>query len=208
MSKFKLNRKLLIPLLAILVIAPVITADVIYYYQGTINVYTTSAGLVIQIGPNGRVPLPSGSGTGYYIYVTTSPSTSKYPTSFTANINITNASYAYFYEAVTLTVLTSSYIYFSNITYTPTTNYINNMWLVITTTSGNTVYSQQIISNGKAVQPTTVLTLSPGTYYIGIVVQPNTPLPSPSANSIATITVYLSDNVISSSSVPLPSGIW
>lgn len=199
MSKFKLNRKLLIPLLAILVIAPVITADVIYYYQGTINVYTTSQAIKLGLGPNYNAPLPSGSGPGYYIYVTTSL------TSFTAYINITNASYAYFYGAVTLTVLTSSYIYFSNITYTYTTNYINNMWLVITTTSGSTVYSQQIISNGKAVQPsTTSPLLSPGTYYIGIVVQPNTPLPPPSANSIAKITVYLSNNVISGSPVQLP----
>ena len=204
MSKFKLSKKLLIPLLAILFIAPVITADVIYYYQGTINVYTTSAGLIIQIGPNGRVPIPSG--TGYYINVTTSS------TSFTAKINITNASLDYFYQVVTLTVLKPSYLYFSNITYTytTTTNYINNAWLVITAPNGNTVYSQQIISNGKAVAQasTTSPLVSPGTYYIGIVVQPNTPLPPPSANSIATITVYLSDNVISSTAVPLPPGIW
>ncbi|MEM4086346.1 MAG: hypothetical protein QXR34_08315 [Saccharolobus sp.] len=180
-----------------MVIAPVITADVIYYYQGTINVYTTSAGLIIEVGPNYYVPLPSG--TGYYIYVTTTS------TSFTANINITNASLAYFYQAVTLTVSKTSNIYFSNITYNGNANYINNMWLVITNTSYNKQI--QIISNGKAVQPTTALTLSPGTYYIGIVVQPNTPLPPPSANSIATITVYISDNVISSTAVPLPPGI-
>ena len=203
MSKSKLSKKLLIPLLAILVIAPVITADVIYYYQGTINVYTTSAGLIIQIGPNGREPIPSGS--GYYINVTTSS------TGFTANINITNASLAYFYQAVTLTVSKTANIYFSNVTYTPTTatNYINNMWLVITNPSGSTVYHQQIISNGKAVAQasTTSPLVSPGTYYIGIVVQPNTPLPPPSAKSIATITVYISSNPVSGIPVPPPS-LW
>ena len=197
MSKFKLSRKLLIPLLAILVIAPVITADVIYYYQGTINVYTTSSPIQLTAGPNGDQKLPSG--LGYYIYVTTTS------TSFTANINITNASLAYFYQAVTLTVSKTANIYFSNITYNGNVSYINNMWLVITNTSYNKQI--QIISNGKPVQPTAALTLSPGTYYIGIVVQPNTPLPPPSANSIATITVYLSDNVISSTAVPLPPGI-
>ena len=203
MSKFKLSRKLLIPLLTILVIAPVITADVIYYYQGTINVYTTSAGLIIELGPNHSVPIPSG--TGYYINVTTSS------TSFTAKINITNASLDYFYQVVTLTVLKPSYLYFSNVTYTPTTatNYINNMWLVITNPSGSTVYHQQIISNGKAVAQasTTSPLLAPGTYYIGIVVQPNTPLPPPSANSIATITVYISSNPVSGIPVPPPS-LW
>ena len=202
MSKSKLSKKLLIPLLAILVIAPVITADVIYYYQGTINVYTTSSPIQLAVGPNGNQKLPSG--LGYYIYVTTTS------TSFTANINITNASYAYFYQAVTLTVLKPSYLYFSNITYTytTTTNYINNMWLVITAPKGNTVYSQQIISNGKAVAQasTTSPLLAPGTYYIGIVVQPNTPLPPPSANSIATITVYISTNV-AGTPVP-PPYLW
>ncbi|MEM3351127.1 MAG: hypothetical protein QXZ23_12800 [Saccharolobus sp.] len=55
MSKFKLSRKLLIPLLAILVIVPVISADVIYYYQGNINVYATSPPIQLAVGPNGNV---------------------------------------------------------------------------------------------------------------------------------------------------------
>ncbi|MEM3351128.1 MAG: hypothetical protein QXZ23_12805 [Saccharolobus sp.] len=83
------------------------------------------------------------------------------------------------------------------------------MWLVITDSNGNTVYSQQIISSGNAVQPSSGFTLSTGTYYIGIIVQPVTPLPSPSANSIATITVYLSANVVqqNANAVPLPNSV-
>ncbi|ARM76743.1 hypothetical protein B6F84_12450 [Acidianus manzaensis] len=62
----------------------------------------------------------------------------------------------------------------------------------------------QIISGGKASTPSTPITLASGTYYISFLVQPTTPLPGPTSSPITTITVYLGDNVATSSNIPLP----
>ncbi|ARM76744.1 hypothetical protein [Acidianus manzaensis] len=128
------KRKLLIPLLILAFIIPVITADVIYYYSGVISVTTTSSPLTLSTGPNGVVTLPSSSGKGYYIDVTVPKGTN----SFTANINITNSSYAYFYEAVTLTANQALNLYVTNVSITQSSTYINNMWIYIGTSSDPT----------------------------------------------------------------------
>ncbi len=192
-------KRYLIPLIVILAILPVVTADVIYYYQEQICVYTTSSPITISTGPNGVVKLPRG--TGYYVNVTTSSSNS-----FTANVNITNSSCDYFYEIVSLKVSSTVNLYVSNTyyVYPSSFNPINNACIVIYSSSGSYVTTLPIIQNGNAVTTSKPVPLSAGTYYISLLIQPNTPLPPPSANNIAAITVYLGANVVSSSAVPLP----
>ncbi|QGA53922.1 hypothetical protein GFS03_04690 [Sulfolobus sp. E5-1-F] len=191
----KLSRKILIPLLLVAFIIPVVTADVIYYYSGTINVNTTSSPITITPGPNGNVQ--------NYITVTTPTGSNPGTNSFTATIYITNSSYAYFYQAVQLTVSSQIYLYITNIQ--ASASYINNMWMIIQSSSGSTVATIQIINGGAAVSsPSTPISLSAGTYYISFLVQPTTPLPQPSTTSIETVTLYLGANVVSSTALPLP----
>ncbi len=198
MSRFS-KRKILIPLLVLAAIIPVVAADVIYYYSGVVNVYSTSSPITISVGPNGVQKLPSPS-AGYYIYVTALKRST-----FTANVNITNSSYDYFYKAVTLTVSTTVNLFVTNVSYTYTsTNPIDNAWIVIYSSSGTYKGEFQVISSGKATTPSTIITLSADTYYISILIQPNTPLPPPSSSSIATFSIYLGDNVVTPSAVPLP----
>ncbi|AWR97945.1 hypothetical protein DFR86_10635 [Acidianus sulfidivorans JP7] len=192
------KRKILIPLLILAFAIPIVTADVIYYYSGVINVTTTSSPIGISTGPNGVVKLPSG--TGYYIDVSAPKGTN----SFTAYINITNSSYAYFYEAVTLNAYQALNLYITNISIAQSSTYINNMWIVIGSSTNPSEYSIQIISGGKPTTPSTPITLTTGTYYVSFLVQPTTPLPAPSTTSIATVTVYFGDNVATSSNIPLP----
>lgn len=200
MGKIFINRKVLIPILILAAIVPVVAADVIYYYSGVVNVYSTASPLIIKPGPNGVVPLPSGE-KGYYINVTTTPANS-----FTANINITNSSYDYFYEAVTLKASSALNLFITNVTYSysSSSSPINNAWIVIESSTGSYDNEFQVISAGSVVSSTSPITLTAGTYYIGILIQPNTPLPPPSSSVIATFTVYFGDNVVGASSVPLP----
>lgn len=179
---------------------PVVTADVIYYYQGQINVYATSSPITIAVGPNGMVKLPSGN--GYYVNVVSTKGTN----SFTAYVNITNSSYDYYYQIVSLTVSSTVNLYITNTTYTyySSSNPINNAYIVIYSTSGSYVSTIQIINKGNAVTTSTPISLPSGSYYISLLIQPNTPLPPASSSAIATITVYLGANVASSSAVPLP----
>jgi len=200
MRKLNISRRILIPILVLVAIVPVVAADVIYYYSGVVNIYSTSSPLTISVGPNGVVSLPSGK--GYYIDVTTTPANS-----FTADINITDSSYDYFYEAVTLTASSTLNLYITNVSYSPTstTNPITNAWIIIDNSAGEYYGEFEVISSGSAVSsPSSVITLPSGTYYIGILIQPSTPLPSPSSSSIAKFTVYFGDNVASTIAVPLP----
>jgi hypothetical protein len=193
------KRKILIPLLILAAIIPVVAADVIYYYSGTLDVTATSSPMTLSPGPNGVVANPSG---GYYIYVTVQ----RRSNSFTANLNITNSSYDFFYEAVTLVASTTVNLFVTNVTYTYTssTNPIGNAWLVVYSSSGTLEGEFQVITSGGQTTPSNVITLAAGTYYISILIQPNTPLPPPSSSSIATLSIYLGDNVVTPSAVPLP----
>lgn len=187
-------RRLIVPLIILLALVPVITADVIYYYQGTINVSTTSQPLSLATGPNGNV--------ANYVTVTTPTGGS----SFTATVYITNSTYDYYYQMVTLNAKQNLNLFVSNVTYTPTTatSYIQNAWLVIYSSTGSFITAIQIISNGKAITtPSTPISLALGTYYISLQIQPVTPLPA-AGNNVATITVYFGDNVVTASSIPLP----
>ncbi|MEM0290239.1 MAG: hypothetical protein QXD10_10015 [Metallosphaera sp.] len=186
------KRKLLVPLLFLTFLLPIVSADVIYFYQGTINVSTTQSPIILAVGPNGNV--------NNYIS-TTVP---KYGSSFTANINVTNSTYAYFYQAVVMTVIKAGNLY-TNVTISPSTaSYINNMWLIISSPSSSTPYVIQIIKSGNPISSPTSYTLSQGTYYISFLVQPNTPLPNPSQSIIETVTVNLGDNVASITPIAPP----
>ncbi|AEB95141.1 conserved hypothetical protein [Metallosphaera cuprina Ar-4] len=184
------KRKLLVPLLFLTFLLPIVSADVIYFYQGTINVSTTQSPITLAVGPNGNV--------NNYISTTVPQGNS----SFTANIYVTNSTYAYFYNAVKMNVNKAGNLY-TNVTISPSTaSYINNMWLIIS--SSSSTYVIQIIQNGKPISSQTTYTLTPGTYYISFLVQPNTPLPNPSQSIIETVTVNLGDNLVSSTPIPLP----
>lgn len=198
------KRKLLIPILVLAFIAPIITADVVYIYTGTINVTTTTSPISFNVGPNGAQPIsPSAPQKGYYVYVTTSNTAN----SFTANINITNSGYDFFYEAVTMSVSQTVNLYIANVSAPGAAKtYINNMWIVISSSSTPTTYIAElkVISNGQPTTSTSAITLASGTYYISILVQPNTPLPNAGPTTIATVTVQFGDNAVASSAIPLP----
>ncbi|MQL56455.1 hypothetical protein [Acidianus ambivalens] len=69
-----------------------VAADVIYYYQGSITVYTTTMPIQLKCGPNGNVPS----------YITTTVGNAPHGYYFTATIYITNSTYDYFYHFLTI----------------------------------------------------------------------------------------------------------
>ncbi|NON63184.1 hypothetical protein [Acidianus sp. RZ1] len=190
------SKKIIIALVFLAALIPVVTADVIYYYSGSISVSTVSSPLTLSVGPNGNAK--------GYITTTVSPGNS----SFTTSISITNSSYAYFYQFLEITVSSSSgvSIFASSISYTSTANAIDNAYLVIYSSSGTYVTTIQLVNNGMpSTGTTTPIALSAGKYYASLLVQPSTPLPKPSPTSIATISVDLGTNVVSPATpVPLP----
>ncbi|WP_150111347.1 hypothetical protein [Candidatus Acidianus copahuensis] len=190
------SKKIIIALVFLAALIPVVTADVIYYYSGSISVSTVSSPLTLAVGPNGIAK-------GYI--TTTVP---KDGSSFTTTIDITNSSYAYFYQFLEITVISPTVsIFASNISYSYTSpNPIDNAYLVIYSSSGAYETTIQLVNTGKASTGTTTpVALPAGNYYVSLLVQPNTPLPPPSSTSIATISVDLGTNVVSPTTpVPLP----
>jgi len=167
-------------------VATVVFADVVYYYSGNITVGLVSTQpLTFTTGPNGAV-------TNYIQFKGTN-------TGFTVSLNITNSSAAYFYRAGQLTVNTPGYIYISSINIGGNTNLVYSMTISIqNANTGATVISFTIINNGQtASTPSSVYSLSSGTYYISIYVVPNTPLPQPSTGATETITVNFGYNLVS-----------
>lgn len=199
---FGSRRKLLIPLLLVLAIIPVGMAEVVYFFQGTINVNTTAQPIQFVYGNDA----PGGSaGTYATVTLTGANTNNKYAYGFTATVKITNSTYDLFYQIVGLDVLaTSANIYVTNVSYIGTI--VNNAWIIIQNAAGNQLAVIQIISNGKPTSPSTPVTLTTGTYQVSLLIQPNSGAGLTSV-STASITVYFGDNVISATPVPLPSGI-
>lgn len=191
-SKVKSRQIMLVLGAVALAIVGIVLADVIYVYTGTINVATAKTPLTFSAGPNAY---PSNSAAQPYLNTTTSYS------GFTVTLAATNASGAYYYQAVTMTVNTAGYLYVSSIG-TSGSNILNSMTIYIQNTSGGTVCSFTVISNSApATTPSSTCSLSAGTYYISILAYFNTPVLSGSSESV---TVNFGYNVISSTSVPIP----
>jgi len=195
-------------------------ADVIYFYSGNITVGLAKT-QPMTFTYNGQTAGPNGNFSGYIMFNGSN-------TGFTVNLNITNSSAAYFYEAGYLTVNTAGSIYVSSITTTGTTDLVGDMIIYIqSTTTGATQASFVIINAGQTTTtPSSTFSLSPGTYYISIYIVPNTPLPytspphtspppsgghdegpSPMA-STETIAVNFGYNLVSASAIPQPGMSW
>jgi len=185
------KRLLIISLLLIIPVAAIVFADVVYYYSGNITVRLATQPLIFATGPNGNVP-------NYIQFQGTD-------TGFTVSLYITNSSAAYFYQAGKLTVNTPGYIYISSISISGS-NLVSSMTIYIQNANTEaTEASFTIISGGDpASTPSSVYSLSSGTYYISIYVVPNTPLPQPSTGATETITVTFGYNLVSNTAVPTP----
>jgi len=184
-------------LVALATVATIALADVIFVYTGNINVEPmTTTPLSFSTGPNAG---PTYTAAEPYINFTGTNS------GFTATLVITNSSAVYYYEAGQLTVNTAGYIYVNSIStsYTTTTAPVQSMTIYIQNTSGSTQCTFQVISGGSpTTTPSSSCSLGTGTYYISIYVSPNLPVTS---SSTETVTVNFGYNVISSTSVPVPT---
>jgi len=186
-------------------IVPVGLAEVVYLFQGSITVNTTSQPLQFVYGNDA-----SNGEAGSYAQVTLIGGNNKnnYAYGFDATVKITNSSYDLFYQIIGLDVLAkpSANIYVTNVSYTG--NIVDNAWIII---QENTNYAGAqvipIIQNGEAVTGTsTVVTLSSGIYQVSLLIQPVSGN-GLTSSSTASIYVYFGDNVISSTGVPLPPGV-
>ena len=107
---------------AALALSVLVLADVIYYYKGVITAQVSPPPISFFQGPNGYAPP----------YVVATPTS----TGFNLTIQITNASYIYYYEVLGLNAYSWCWLYVTNVTATSTL--INNMWLYIQTPQNQT----------------------------------------------------------------------
>jgi hypothetical protein len=119
----KLKHKIaLITILATLALSVLVLADVIYYYKGVITATVSKPPISFFQGPNGYAPP----------YVVTTPTS----TGFNLVIQITNASYIYYYEVLGLNAYNWCWLYVTNVT--ATSPLISNLWLYIQTPQNQT----------------------------------------------------------------------
>jgi hypothetical protein len=211
----KIRRYAVIIAMALMLASVVVLADVIYYYQGVITAQVTTPPLVFYSGksftyspcPPPPPPPPKSPPTCTYNLNSLVPGYANFTaspkgTGFTATIQLTNASYAYFYHALGLVVKTPGWLYVTNVM-TSGNEIINTLTIIVQSAStGQRVCSFTVISNAQPItSPTTACPLSTGPYFISVLVQPNTPL-SPSQSE--TVTLYFGYNVVNSTTVPLP----
>ncbi|MGC9153091.1 MAG: hypothetical protein ACP5GY_05080 [Vulcanisaeta sp.] len=111
------HRIILIPILAAMALSVLVLADVVYYYKGVITATVSAPPLSFSVGPNGYMPP----------YVATSVS----PTGFTLTLQLTNASYIYYYQVLGISANTWCWLYVTNVTVS-NEELINNLWLYIT----------------------------------------------------------------------------
>jgi hypothetical protein len=113
----------LITTLAILALGVLVLADVIYYYRGVITAQVSTPPISFFQGPNGYAPP----------YVVATPTS----TGFNLVIQITNASYTYYYEVLGLNAYNLCWLYVTNVT-ASTPPLISNLWLYIQTPQNQT----------------------------------------------------------------------
>ncbi|AEE94445.1 conserved hypothetical protein [Acidianus hospitalis W1] len=182
----RINKKVLLTLVFLSALIPVVAADVIYYYQGSVKVCKTAMPIELQVGPNGDQ-------TGY---ITTTVGNAPRGYCFTATIYITNSTYDYFYHFLTIKACKPGNLFVTDVSTSTGTN-IKCAWLIIQCASnGNTIGEFKIISTNAANQCTTTISLTSGnSYCVSLLVEPNNPLPN-SGTCLGTITVYLGYNVV------------
>ena len=198
----KIRRYAVIIAMALMLASVVVLADVIYYYKGVITAQVTTPPLEFYSGnsfPYKGRPFQLNSQVENYANFKALPT----GTGFTATIQLTNASYAYFYHALGLVVKTSGWLYITNVTIVSGSEIIGNMTIIVQNAYTNQrVCSFMVISNSKPItSPTTACPLSTGPYFISVLVQPVTPL---SRGQSETVTLYFGYNVVNSTTVPLP----
>jgi hypothetical protein len=164
-------------------------ADVIFSYNGYVNVNVIEAPLTFSLGPNNAA-------SGYV-------STAVSPTGFTINVAVTNAADIYYYEPLVLTASTSGYLYVNQVSVSGN-NLIQNMYAVVNT--GTQVYWIPLVENGQAVQYSsseTSYSLNKGSYYVSLWIEPTTPQSSTSVSE--SITASFGYNVVASSPIQAPT---
>jgi len=200
----KIRRYAVIIAMALMLASVVVLADVIYYYKGVITAQVSGPPIVFYNGtltykiPTGTCTFPLNS------YVSDYANFTALPTGFTATIQLTNASYAYFYHALGLVVNTPGWLYVTNVT-VPSSNQIiiSKMEIIVQNAYTNqTVCSFTVINYSQPItSPTQACPLSTGPYFISVLVQPITPLYTSQSE---TVTLYFGYNVVSNATVPLP----
>jgi len=198
----KIRRYAVIIAMALMLVSVVVLADVIYYYQGVITAQVSAPPIVFY---NSTFTYTTSTGTCTFTlnsYVPGYANFTALPTGFTATIQLTNASYAYFYQALGLVVNTQGWLYVTNVT-TSGNEIIETLTITVQNAYTNQrVCSFMVISNGQPItSPTTACPLSTGPYFISVLVQPITSL-SPSQSE--TVTLYFGYNVVNNATVPLP----
>ncbi|MGC9153092.1 MAG: hypothetical protein ACP5GY_05085 [Vulcanisaeta sp.] len=200
----KARKYVLLIAVAIMLISVVALADVIYYYKGVITATVSPAPLTFYSGSNFTYTTPSGMTCTAKLnsYVPKYANFTATSNGFTATIQLTNASYAYFYHALGLVVNTPGWLYVTNVTISGTP-IVEQLTIVIQNAySGQSVCSFTVITNAEPITNTTgPCSLSTGPYFISIIAQP---IASLSAGSTETITFYFGYNIASNATVPLP----
>jgi len=200
----KIRRYAVIIAVALMLASVVVLADVIYYYKGVITAQVSGPPLVFYSGTSFTYTTPT-----YNCTFTLNSQVKNYanftalPTGFTATIQLTNASYAYFYHALGLVVKTLGWLYVTNVTISSGHDIIKTMTITVQNAFTNQpVCSFTVINYSQPItSPTQACSLSPGPYFISVLVQPNTPLYTSQSE---TVTLYFGYNVVSNATVPLP----
>ncbi|MGC8631999.1 MAG: hypothetical protein ACP5T2_06255 [Thermoprotei archaeon] len=202
----KLNQnKALLGLIVILVISSSLTlalADVVFTYNGVVNAAVIAQPISFSVGPNGDSSYESTS----YVSTTVGPGNA----GFTVDVGVTNAASVYYYQVVTLTVSDPGYLYLNNETISGSSgSAIENMYVYIGEEGATTNSAIQVISSGGPVTPppappSGAISLSPGTYYISIKVEPVLPITSSVGTTVETVTLRFGYNVVSTSELSVP----
>jgi hypothetical protein len=200
----KMRRYAVIAIIALMLASVAVLADVIYYYKGVITATVSQAPLTFYSGKNFTYTNTTTSNTfslnglvpGYANFIAS-------PTGFTATIQLTNASYAYFYHALGLVVNTPGWLYVTNVTAPSSNQIIETLTITVQNAYTNqTVCSFTVINYSQPItSPTQACPLSTGAYFISVLVQPINYL-SPGLSE--TVTLYFGYNVVSNATVPLP----
>jgi len=193
----KIRRYAVIIAMALMLVSVVVLADVIYYYQGVITAQVSTPPIVFHnstLTYNGE-KFPLNSYFSGYVNFTA------LPTGFTATIQLTNASYAYFYHALGLVVNKQGLLYVTKVK--ASGSIIKTLTIIVksASTGESESCSFTVISNSQPITSPTTCNLSPGPYFISVLVQPNTPLYTSQSENV---TIYFGYNVVSNVTVPLP----
>ena len=195
----KIRRYAVIIAMALMLVSVVVLADVIYYYKGVITAQVSTPPLVFY---NSTLTY-NGEEFSLNSYFSSYVNFTALPTGFTATIQLTNASYAYFYQALGLVVNTPGWLYVTNVTAPSSNQIISKMEIIVQNAYTNqTVCSFTVINYSQPItSPTQACNLNTGPYYISVLVKPVTPL---STSQSETVTLYFGYNVVSNATVPLP----